>query len=182
MKKLILLLLILCPLPASAGSALLQTAVSHITYLQAEDRHRISHVWSGHFKALNGDSYNMAHLYQSRKPQLNMRLGIRLFESAKLRLALPVHFDNGFEAILYEAEPFFGTGITALWVANDRLAVSFQLHDALQIGGKVKETPCRDGLLRSFHCGTGLPWTDAQERLRKNLATPSAQLSLQWRF
>ena len=33
----------------------------------------------------------------------------------------------------------------------------------LQSGGKVHERPCRDGFDRAFHCGSGLPWTDAQD-------------------
>lgn len=29
-------------------------------------------------------------------------------------------------------------------------------------GGKVDKRPCRDSFDRTFHCGSGLPWTDAQ--------------------
>ena len=30
-------------------------------------------------------------------------------------------------------------------------------------GGKVHKRPCRDGFDRAFHCGSGLPRTDAQD-------------------
>jgi len=29
-------------------------------------------------------------------------------------------------------------------------------------GGKLHKRPCRDGFDRAFHCGSGLPRTDAQ--------------------
>ncbi|MDB2522561.1 hypothetical protein N9X88_00630 [Alphaproteobacteria bacterium] len=27
----------------------------------------------------------------------------------------------------------------------------------------MHKRPCRDGFDRAFHCGSGLPWTDAQD-------------------
>jgi len=181
MKRIFLFLLLL-PLPVEAGSAILQKAFGNITYLHIDDRHRTSKVWSGQFSAINGDSYQLNHFYQSQKPQMNMRLGMRPHESKHLRLALPMHFDNGYQAELYNVQPFFGLGLTAIWAKSERITLSFQLHDPVKTGGKVTESPCYDGLRRSFHCGTGLPWSDAQSYLRESTATASGQFNLQWRF
>lgn len=56
------------------------------------------------------------------------------------------------------------------------------VHDALQWGGKVLERPCHDGFRRAFHCGTGLPWTDAAPHLKQRAVTPLAKLTIDWRF
>lgn len=51
-----------------------------------------------------------------------------------------------------------------------------------QLGGKVRERPCHDGFRRAFHCGTGLPWTDAAPHLKQRAVTPLAKLTIDWRF
>jgi hypothetical protein len=52
----------------------------------------------------------------------------------------------------------------------------------LQSGGKVHERPCRDGFDRAFHCGSGLPWTDAQVFLQNKQIHPNGKITLHWRF
>lgn len=99
-----------------------------------------------------------------------------------MQLTLPLHFDNGFNAALYKAEPYFGGGLVMHWATGERLVWGFHLHDALRFGGAVKERPCHDGFRRRFHCGTGLPWSDAQPHLRSSEISTLGQLKLHLRF
>ncbi|CAI8216991.1 MAG: Uncharacterised protein [Alphaproteobacteria bacterium] len=86
MTRLLLLLFMLVPLSARAETL---SWLNKIDYLLLEDSHQTSRVWSGHFKALNGDDYNMAHFYAPQKPQFNLRTAFTLSETSRLRLALP---------------------------------------------------------------------------------------------
>ena len=181
MKNLMLILCLL-PLPAQAGSVWLEKMLGNMVYLQADDTHRTSKVWSGNFRALNGDNYQLNHFYRSHKPQFNAKLALRLFESNRLRVSLPLHFDNGFKADLYEARAYAGAGLTAQWRKSDKLIFGFQLHDALKLGGDVTERPCRDGFRRAFHCGTGLPWSDATPYLRDSNISTYGEFNLRWQF
>lgn len=49
-------------------------------------------------------------------------------------------------------------------------------------GGKVHERLCREGFDRAFHCGSGLPWTDAQDFLQNRQIHPNGKITLHWRF
>ena len=75
MTRLLLLLFMLVPLSARAETL---SWLNKIDYLLLEDSHQTSRVWSGHFKALNGDDYNMAHFYAPQKPQFNLRTAFTL--------------------------------------------------------------------------------------------------------
>ena len=181
-RRIIPLLLLLLSLPAHAGDAFLQDLLARIDYLQVQDSHRTSYVWSGRFNAMNGDAHDMAHFYRAKRQQFNVQAAIRLHEGPRLRIALPVQMDNGYRADLYQAEPYLGGGLIVQWAATEQLSVSFHLYDALQIGGDVRESPCHDGFRRQFHCGTGLPWSDAGPHLRQSNVVPFGALRLNWRF
>lgn len=181
MKKLLFLFLIIAS-PAQAGNERLQDLLARIDYLQVEDTHRTSYVWNGRFNAINGDAYDMAHFYRAKRPQFNVQAAIKWLETPRLHLSLPVQIDNGYEADLYRAKPYIGLGLVAQWAATDRLVLGFHLHDALQIGGAVRESPCHDGFRRRFHCGTGLPWSDAGAYLRHSNVATFGELRLNWRF
>ena len=181
MKKLLVLLLFASS-PCLAGGDWLNIGIEDIAYLQVEDSHQTSRVWSGHFKALNGDDYNMAHFYAPQKPQFNLRMALTLSETSRLRLALPLHYDHGYRATLYEAEPYLGFGFIAQWAASKNLVFGLHLHDALQLGGGIDEQPCHDGFRRAFHCGSGLPWTDAAPLLKNQEIAASGKINLNWRF
>lgn len=103
-------------------------------------------------------------------------------ESRRLRLAVPLHYDNGYDAALYQATPYLGLGLEAQWAPSERMVLGLHLHDALQFGGDVSEQPCRDGLQRPFHCGTGLPWTDATSHLRQSNVSTFGQVTVNWRL
>lgn len=153
-----------------------------IDYLLAEDRHTVSRVWSGRFSALNGDQYDVAHFYLSKRLQFNMRTAFTISETSRLRLTVPLHYDHGYDATLYEATPYLGLGFIGQWAASDNLQLGLHVHDGLQSGGKITERPCHDGFSRAFHCGTGLPWTDAQALLTDRQIEPFGKITLHWRF
>lgn len=175
-------LILLLPLPAQAGDALFKNLLARVDYLQVHDAHRTSYVWDGRFKAINGDAYNVAHFYRTKGPEFNVQAAIKLHETSRLRLTLPIQIDNGYKADLYRARPYFGLGLVAQWATNERLVMGFHLHDALKIGGEVNESPCHDGFRRAFHCGTGLPWSDAGPHLKQSNVATFGKLSLNWRF
>ncbi len=188
--RLLILFLMLAPMQALATPIVhspqpnkIMSAMRHyIDYVRVENNHRTSYVWNGHFAALNGDIYDMRDFYRSKRPEINARIGVLAHESARLKVHLPIHFDNGYQADLYEAQPYLGLGVITQWAATDTLVLGFHLHDALQIGGKVRETPCHDSFRRDFHCGTGLPWTDATPFLKRRNVAHFGQFTLNWRF
>jgi hypothetical protein len=156
--------------------------LQRIDYLHAEDRHRTSYVWDGRFRTLNVDRYNMRHLYQSKRTQINAKLGWLAHESANWTVTVPMHFDNGYRAALYRARPFLGLGLVTQWATSQRMVVGLHLQDALKLGGKVSERACYDGFRRRFHCGTGLPWTDAGQYLRQSNVSTLVKFTLNWTF
>lgn len=179
MKAFLQILLLILPLSAQAE---MPRWLDKIDYVLAEDRHSVSRVWSGRFTALNGDAYDVTHFYASQKPQFNLRTSFMVKETPRWRLSLPLHYDHGYRAALYKADPYLGSGVILQWRPRKRLVLGLHVHDALQWGGKVLERPCHDGFERAFHCGTGLPWTDAAPHLKQRAVTPSAKLTIDWRF
>ena len=115
-------------------------------------------------------------------PQFNLRTALTLSETSRLRLALPLHYDHGYRAALYQAKPFFGFGFIAQWAASKNLVLGLHLHDALQFSGEIDEQPCHDGFRRAFQCGSGLPWTDAAPLLKNQEIAASGKINLNWRF
>lgn len=182
MRKLFFLLIFSLSLTAQAGNLWVQQIVSQIDYLYAQDRHTTSYVWSGRFSALNGDQYDVTHFYVSKRPQFNMRTAYTFKETDRLRLSVPLHYDNGYKAALYEAAPFIGGGLIGQWRYRKNLILGMQLHDVLQLGGKLRERPCHDGFERAFHCGTGLPWSDAGPYLNRDNTPASVRFTVDWRF
>lgn len=178
-RHIIVVLLLLMPLSARADFL---AWLNKIDYLLAEDSHSVSRVWSGHFKALNGDEYNMAQFYAPKKPQFNLRAAIALKETPRLRLSMPLHYDHGYRAALYEATPYIGIGFIGQWAARDNVVLGLHIHDGLQAGGDITERPCHDGFRRAFHCGTGLPWSDAAPLLDDQEIKASGRITLNWRF
>lgn len=181
-RRWIIPLLFMLPLATQAGNETLQDLLARIEYLSAEDTHRTSYVWDGRFTAVNGDIYAMTDFYRSKRPEFNLLTALRLHQSRRWHLALPIQIDNGYRADLYRARPFLGLGVVAQWAKSDRLVLGFHLHDALKLGGRVREYACYDGLRRQFHCGTGLPRTDAGPRLKKSNVATFGQFTLSWRF
>lgn len=179
MNRILLLCLLLLPLSARAETP---AWLNKIDYLLLEDSHQTSRVWSGKFKAFNGDGYNMTQFYKAQRPQFNLRTAFTLKETQRLRLALPLNYDHGYRATLYNAEPFFGLGFIAQWAAAENIVLGFHLHDALQLGGDITERPCHDGFRRAFHCGTGLPWSDAARLLDGQEVEASGKININWRF
>lgn len=168
--------------PAKAGNEWVLGALDRIDYLQIDDRHRTSYLWDGRFNALNGDFYAVTAFYRGTQPEFNMRAGLKLLETHRLRFSMPLHYDNGIRAPLYRARPYLGLGLVTQWAKTERLVFGFHLHDALKLGGQVEERPCHDGFHRAFHCGTGLPWTDAGPHLRQSNVATYGQFTVNWRF
>ena len=173
------ILMLLFPLSARAE---MPTWPAPIDYLTVEDRLLTSYVWDGRFIALNGDNYDMAHLYRSQGPELNIKMGLNILSGKTWQISVPLHADMGYRADLYEATPYIGFGLSGRWQKSDQVQVGFRLDDALQWGGDVQERACHDGFRRAFHCGTGLPWSDAGPHLRRRHVSTYGQVNLLLRF
>ena len=92
-----------------------------------------------------------------------------------------LHYDNGFAAPLYAVGRYVGLGFSAYWT-GPRNALAVHVLDALQSGGHVTERPCRDGLNRRFHCGSGRPWSEVAGTLDGRQIEPHLQLRWLHRF
>lgn len=154
-----------------------------IDYLIMHDEHLTSTPWTGHFTALNGKQYQLSQFYKNRRNlAINLKAGIEIFRNANLKISLPVHFDNGYKADLYEAERFLGFGVSVYYAPRKNLFLSFNMVDIVQFGGQTKERPCYDDFRREFHCGTGYAWTDMKHNLDQHHVQTNIQARVLYLF
>ena len=159
-----------------------QHVLAKISYLVARDQHLTSRPWSGRFKALNGDAYFVDEFYTSQRPNFNIKMGLYAAQRNKTRYIINLHYDNGFDAALYDAERYVGLGLSAHRQMSQYSRLSLHLLDVLQLGGKVSERPCYDAFRREFHCGTGLAWRDVKDQIDEQTVDARLLLRLRHRF
>jgi hypothetical protein len=128
--------------------------------LSAQSEHVSSKAWRGVFSAANGVSRDASSFYRPRNLLLSAKATLAIRSKKRLTWLLPVAADAGFQAKLYQAEPSFRLGVGAVISTSQASSLSLQVTDLLAAGGRVKERACYDKYRRSFHCGTGLAWTD----------------------
>ena len=123
------------------------------------DIHRFELPYTGHFKAINGNSFDVSEYYQPANTEFNISGVILLFLDNGTTIRIDGHFDNGFRSALYEVDQSlsFGLNITKTF---ENKHLNLGISNLLLFGASVKERACVDDLQRDFHCGTGLPWSD----------------------
>jgi len=158
--------------------------------LKAESRHAASKVWPGKFTSLNGQSYNVQNFYQSNQPNFSARAifkktALSNRANPQVTWLLPIAFDAGYEAKLYQAAPLLSIGFGAAITLAPQSMLSLRIDNALRLGGTISEQPCYDGFRRQYHCGTGMAWVDYRQidnDRRDGFAEPSLQVKYVERF
>ena len=165
--------------PEHLQEVMSSTIIDKIDYLIVLDLHQTSRPWSGYFLAMNGRAYNVSPFYETKTPELNAKSAIEIYRSGVLKLSIPIHFDNGWRADLYQADRFLGLGLSAYYAPTRKDLITLHLLDIVQLGGQVTEQPCYDSFRREFHCGSGNPWSDVKGRLDGR--TTDARVKISWR-
>ena len=166
-----LLALLLLATPARADIKLAQ--------LSADQNHRMSEVWDGQFRALDGSRYDTSAFYESRKTTFSAAGVFAYSITPQLTALMPFAADAGYRSQLYQAAPGLELGLGLLW-SEANWNVGLIGRSLTRLGGRMTEQACKDSINRQFHCGTGLPWTDYQ--IRQPTLNRSATLSFQFRF
>lgn len=129
------------------------------TPISGSSHHQFSSPYSGKFRAINGDSFDVSHYYASSSTELNVN-GLAMWKTDDgLSITVPWSFDLGYKSDLFETNPVLQLGLS-VEVSSARHSFRFGISNLVIIGGNVTERACTDSLFRDFHCGTGLPWVD----------------------
>ena len=166
-----LLTLSFLTMPAQADMKLIQ--------LTADQTHRMSEVWDGQFRALDGSRYDTSAFYESSRPTFSAAGVFAYSITPRLTALMPFTADAGYQSLLYQAAPGLELGLGVLW-SEANWSLGLVGRSLTRVGGRVTEQACQDSINRQFHCGTGLPWTDYQTR--QPTLDRSATLSFQLRF
>ena len=131
-----------------------------MTYIfEGASRHIVSSPPSGHFTALNGQSFDLSDYYKAKSDLLYVKGVSLVFLSEYLLIKVPWVFDNGFSSAVYSIERSLDLGLSIVFL-GERLSYELAVNNIGKIGGSISEIPCKDDFARLFHCGSGLPWVD----------------------
>ena len=150
-----------------------------LVQLSADQNHRMSEVWDGQFRALDGTRFDTSAFYESSKTTFSAAGVFAYTITPQLTAVMPFSADAGYQSQLYQAAPGLELGLGVLW-SEANWNVGLVGRSLTRVGGRVTEQACKDSINRQFHCGTGLPWTDYQ--IRQPTLDRSATLSFQLRF
>lgn len=127
--------------------------------ISGSSSHQFSSPYSGKFRAINGDSFDVSQYYASSSMELNLNGLVMWDTDDELTITVPWSFDLGYKSDLFKTNPVLQLGLS-INVLSKNQSFRFGITNLITIGGKVIETACVDSLFRDFHCGTGLPWVD----------------------
>ena len=150
-----------------------------LVQLSADQNHRMSDVWDGQFRALDGSRFDTSAFYESRKTTFSAAGVFAYTIRPQLTAVMPFSADSGYHSQLYQAAPGLELGLGVLW-SEANWNVGLVARSLTRVGGRVTEQACKDRFERQFHCGTGLPWADYQTQ--QPTLDRSATLSFQLRF
>ena len=151
-------------------------------YLIAGNKHLTSRPWSGAFSAIDGTPHRVEKFYQSTRQQLNFKTALKTWQTRRTKSLLTMHYDNGFAAPLYTAQPYLGLGLSSYIKLGGKTMMSLHALDLWQTGGEITESPCYDGFKREFHCGTGLAWRDVKDHIGERQVDPRFFARIAYRF
>ena len=166
-----LLTLSLLTMPAKSDVTLIQ--------LSANQNHRMSEVWDGQFRALDGSRFDTSEFYESSYTTFSAAGVFAYPITSQLTALMPFTADAGYQSRLYQAAPGLELGFGVLW-SEKNWSLGLVGRSLTRVGGRVTEQACKDRFERQFHCGTGLPWADYQTQ--QPTLDRSATLSFQLRF
>ena len=122
-------------------------------------KHLYAVPYDGFFVALNGVIHDASQYYRPTQNELNIAGIAAIFLADGISFKFNLNFDLGYKSDLYTVGPSLLTGLTLIETENE-YQLEIGLQNAFFIGGNVSETACVDDLLREFHCGLGIPWSD----------------------
>ena len=142
-----------------AAVASTQSAVM-LTDLGAGANFRRLAVWSGRARDLSGRYWDTSSFYNPTQGSYFLRMGLLFGALPDVLVNATAYVDTGLDAPAMDVDPFVSLSVAVILLPRDNLIVSVGVRDLVQMGGKVREYPCRDLFDGAFHCGTTLPWTD----------------------
>ena len=134
-----LLALLLLAMPARADIKLVQ--------LSADQTHRISEVWDGQFRALDGSRYDTSAFYQSSKTTFSAAGVFAYTITPQLTALIPFTADAGYQSQLYKAAPGLELGLGVLW-SEASWSLGLVGRSLTRVGGRVTEQACKDSINR----------------------------------
>ena len=160
-------------------STQLMAETFHFYPLNGSSDHIATSVPSGYFTAVNQTVFDASRYYIPTKNLFNISgLGVLNLNEVYL-IKIPWTFDNGYKSDLYSAMRSLDLGLGLIY--NDAsLTLELGFNNLVRLGGEVFEQPCIDLLLRTFHCGSGLPWADYQ--IPSQVPKPLAYLTITYKF
>lgn len=120
-------------------------------------------VWTGNFLDYTGRQWDLSHLYANHQISVSMNISVLQQIMPNLYLTHNIYGDTGFTSEALKVKSLFGYNPSFTYFAYDDFSITLSLQGFLNIGGDMKEHPCLDDFDRQYHCGTGIPWQDAQE-------------------
>ncbi len=118
-------------------------------------------VWSGTFLDYSGDTWDVSEYYYQDNDPFKASLFFKT-KTNGLNINSKLYYDNGYSSPLFNVDPLIYLSITSKYSLSKNSDLKFVLDPLISIGGKVTESPCYDSFRRSYHCGTGMAWSDAQ--------------------
>jgi hypothetical protein len=117
-------------------------------------------VWSGRARDYSGRYWDIDHHYLPQSPSHYFRVGMLVGVRPDLLVNATAYLDTGLDAAAMRVDGYASVSLTLVYLPRRDVTLSLGVRDLVQVGGEVRERPCRDAFLRAFHCGTALPWTD----------------------
>lgn len=117
-------------------------------------------IWSGVFKDLSGSEWNVSQYYENQQETINTNLYFR-HNFDRFTFFTKLHYNNGYESVLQDVDQQFFLSISTHYQIKSNLSVNLLIDPIIQFGGSMYEYSCKDNFSREYHCGTGLPWSDA---------------------
>lgn len=153
--------------------------------LRAQSEHVSSKTWRGVFSSANGVSRDASSFYRPRNVLLSGEATLAVQSRKRLTWLVPISADAGYQAKLYQAKPSVSLGLGAIIETGQTSSLSLQVKNLLVAGGRVNERACYDLYRRSFHCGTGLSWTDYRTsslNKRSTIQNPTIRVRFEHKF
>ena len=159
------------------------SAETYLKIFSLSNDYSQSKVWSGVFTAPNGKTFDTSNYYRNTRNEFHVNGELFLINlKTKYTISIPFYYDNGYQSSLFNAQERFDLGLSLSGMLSDNFIYGVSTSSLLSYGGEVREYPCVDSFQREFHCGTGLPWTDAESFLIKGNSNGHIHLKIQYLF
>ena len=129
--------------------------------IEADDNFDRVEVWGGAFTDISGEVWDTSEFYNNQNEIYNASLFFKN-EIDKFYFLSKIYVDSGYKSALMVVDPLYYISLSANYNLGKNEKIKFVMDPIFKIGGGVTELPCYDDFRRSYHCGTGMAWSDAQ--------------------